>query len=62
MQYRTITQEGRAITGNHCTIQGTCTESLHLILGQYSEQKEYKLWANIGKLSKKYFTSVSVKD
>jgi len=27
-------QEGRAVTGNHRTIPGSCTESLHLILRQ----------------------------
>jgi len=34
-------------------MQGTCTESAHLIHGQRSEQKEHKLSANIGKLSNK---------
>jgi len=30
-------KEGRAVAGNHRAMQGTCTESLHLILGQRSE-------------------------
>ena len=30
-------QEGRAVAGNHRAMRGTCTESLHLILGQRSE-------------------------
>jgi len=34
---RYLKQEGRAIAGNHCAMRGTCTESLHLILGQRSE-------------------------
>ena len=29
--------QGRAVTGNYCTMQDTCIESLHLILGQRSE-------------------------
>jgi len=29
-----LKQEGRAVAGNHRVIQGTCTESLHLIIGQ----------------------------
>jgi len=30
-------KEGRAVTGNYHTMQGTCTESLHLILRQSTE-------------------------
>jgi len=30
-------QEGLAVAGNYCTIHSTCTESLHLIIGQRSE-------------------------
>jgi len=46
-------QEGRAVTGNHRTMQGTCMKSLHLILEQHSDlEKTLKLSANIGKLSK----------
>jgi len=34
-------QEDHAVTGNNRTMHGTCTESLHLILRQCSEQKEH---------------------
>jgi len=34
-------QEGRAVAGDYRGMQGTCTESLHLILGQRSEYKEH---------------------
>jgi len=30
-------QEGRALTGKHCAMRGTCTESLYLIFGQRNE-------------------------
>jgi len=30
-------QESRAVTGNYLAMRGTCTESLHLFLGQRSE-------------------------
>jgi len=32
-----IQQEDRAVAGNHRVMQGTCTESLHLTLGQRNE-------------------------
>jgi len=34
-------QEGRAVAGNHRAMRDACTESLHVILGQRSEQKEH---------------------
>jgi len=43
-------QEGRAVTGNHSAMRGTCTESLNLILEQRSEQH---YWQTCRKLAKK---------
>jgi len=31
------TNEGRAVAGNNHMMRGTCTKSLHLILGQHNE-------------------------
>jgi len=33
-----VQQVGHAVAGNHRAMQGTCTESLHLILGQRSRK------------------------
>jgi len=47
-------QEGRVVAGDHRAMRGTCTKSLHLIVGQCIEWKRtLKLSANIRKLSKK---------
>jgi len=39
--YSFTKQEDRVVAGNHRAMQGTYTESLHLILGQLSELKEH---------------------
>jgi len=53
------TQESRAIARNHRAMRGTCAESLYLIPGQRSEQKQRKLSGNMGKLSKYHFKTHS---
>jgi len=45
-------QESRALTGKHRAMRGTCTESLHLIIGKCSEKKQHKLSANMGSCRK----------
>jgi len=47
-----VQQEGHAVTGNHYTMQGTCTESLHLHSHQATQWIEITLLANMGKFSK----------